>query len=473
MAVAKNLAELIGHTPMVEINKVSPEGTKIIAKLEFFNPMASVKDRIGLSMIEDAEKSGKLKRGGVLIEPTSGNTGIGLAYVCAIKGYRLILTMPETMSIERRKILSAFGAEIVLTEAHDGMEGAVKKANELAQTTPGAIILQQFSNPANPAIHRTTTAEEIWKDLNGEIDIFVAGVGTGGTLTGVGQVLKERNPAVKIVAVEPLKSAVLSGCIAAPHKIQGIGAGFVPEVLDRGIIDEVIQAFDDDAAPIAHALARQEGLLVGISGAINVWAAVELAKRPENKGKKIVTVIPDSGERYLSTWLFEEFAVELDEDIKELEEAINSTLNTELPQAVALSHRYFQDGYYCSEAIQRAFNEVYDLGFNDADYKVATGFAAGLGESGCLCGAIGGAIIVLSRLTGRSRNFESERLNLTLVNQLHKLFKAKHKASCCRILTHEYTWGSAEMKINCEQYVITAALIAELLMEKNNLAKAS
>jgi cysteine synthase A len=467
MKIANNLTELIGHTPLVRLNKINPYDAEIILKLEFFNPMASVKDRIGLAMIEEAEKSGKLKPRGTLIEPTSGNTGIGLAYVCAIKGYRLILTMPETMSLERRKILGALGAELVLTEAYDGMEGAVKKALELAESIPGAFIPQQFSNPANPAIHRATTAEEIWNDTDGQLDIFVAGVGTGGTLTGVGQVLKERKPDIQVVAVEPFKSAVLSGGIASPHRIQGIGAGFVPEVLDRGVVDEIIKAVDDDASGIARALAREEGLLVGISGAINVWAALELAKRPANKGKRILTIIPDSGERYLSTWLFEEFAADLKEDIKKLDQEIRDSLDQSVPPAVALSLRYFRNGSYCSESVLRAFNEVYNLGYSEEDYKITTGFAAGFGESGCACGAVTASIMVISLLAGRSRNFESERLAFTMVNQLNELFRAKHNAVCCRILTRAHDWNSAERRIKCEDYVVTAAKVTEMLIQKN------
>ncbi len=465
--IADNITQLIGNTPLVRLGKLNPYDAEIVLKLEFFNPLASVKDRIALSMIEDAENAGLLKPGAVIIEPTSGNTGIGLAYVCAVKGYRLILTMPETMSIERRKILRALGAEIVLTEAYEAMEGAVKKAVEIAAATPGAFIPQQFSNAANPDVHKRTTAEEIWRDTDGNVDIFVAGVGTGGTLTGVGQILKERNPDVKIVAVEPLKSAVLSGGLVTPHRIQGIGAGFVPKVLDQGIVDEIITAVDDDAAPIAHALAQEEGLLVGISGAINVWAALELAKRPENKGKRIVTVIPDSGERYLSTWLFEDFASEVQEDVKQLDQKIKQSLDDSLPPAAALSLRYFRNGSYCSEAVLRAFNEVYDLGYSEEDYKITTGFAAGMGETGCACGAVTAGVMVISILTGRSRNYQSERLAFTLTNQLHSYFKAKNNSVCCRVLTRKYDWNSAERRIQCENYVVDAALALDALIQKN------
>lgn len=465
MKIAENITELIGNTPLVKLSKINPYEAEIVLKLEYFNPMASVKDRVGLAMIEAAEKEGLLKPGATLIEPTSGNTGIGLAYACAVKGYKLILTMPETMSIERRKILRALGAEIVLTEAYESMEGSVKKANELATQIPNSFIPQQFSNKNNSLIHRKTTAEEIWKDTDGQVDIFIAGVGTGGTLTGVGEVLKERNPDAKIVAVEPFKSAVLSGGIAAPHRIQGIGAGFIPEVLNQEIIDEIITIIDEDASKIAHELAEKEGILVGISGAANVWAALELAKRPENKGKRIVTVIPDSGERYLSTWLYEEFAKNAVEQNKALDKEIESNLNTELPPAVALSLRYFRNGLYCSEAVLRAFNEVYDLGFADDNYKIATGFGAGLGESGCSCGAVTGGAMVLSLVAGRNRNYESERLAFSVVNELHDRFKKIHKGICCRVLTRAFAWNSAEHKIKCEEYVLDAAKIVEDILQ--------
>lgn len=465
--IAGNITRLIGNTPLVRLGQLNPYDAEIVLKLEFFNPLASVKDRIALAMIEEAEQTGLLKPGAVVIEPTSGNTGIGLAYVCAVKGYKLILTMPETMSIERRKILRALGAEIVLTEAYEAMEGAVKKAEEIAAATPNSFIPQQFSNEANPEVHKRTTAEEIWRDAGGRVDLFVAGVGTGGTLTGVGQVLKERNPDVKVVAVEPLKSAVLSGGLVTPHRIQGIGAGFVPEVLDRGTIDEIITAVDDDAAPIARALAQQEGLLVGISGAINVWAALELAKRPENKGKRIVTVIPDSGERYLSTWLFEDFASDVQDDVKVLDEKIRQSLDDSLPSAVALSLRYFRNGSYCSEAVLRGFNEVYDLGYSEEDYKITTGFAAGMGETGCACGAVTAGVMVISILTGRSRNYQSERLAFTLTNQLHSYFKAKNNSVCCRVLTRKHDWNSPERRIQCENYVVDAALALDSLIQKH------
>jgi len=300
-----NLVQTIGNTPLVRINKLNVGQADVLGKIEFFNPCGSVKDRIGLAMIEDAEKQGRVNRHTVLVEPTSGNTGIGLAFVCAVKGYKLILVMPESMSIERRKLLKALGAEIVLTPAAEGMSGAVAKAQQLISNTGNVIMLQQFDNPANPEIHRRTTAEEIWRDTDGKVDIFVAGVGTGGTITGVGQVLKERKPSVKIVAVEPVDSAVLSGGKPGQHKIQGIGAGFVPKVLDRKIIDEIICVKNDDAIETARQLAAKEGILAGISSGANVFAAVGLSKRTENNGKTIVTIICDSGERYISTELFQ------------------------------------------------------------------------------------------------------------------------------------------------------------------------
>jgi len=301
-----DITRTIGNTPLVRLNRVT-EGVEaeVYAKLESFNPLSSVKDRIGVSMIEDAERRGLLKEGSVIVEPTSGNTGIALAFVCAARGYRLILTMPETMSVERRKLLEALGAELVLTPGSEGMRGAVARAEELVRTTPGAVMLQQFENPANPAIHRATTAREIWEDTDGRVDILVSGVGTGGTLTGVAEVIKERKPGFHVVAVEPEASPVLSGGQPGPHRIQGIGAGFIPGVLRTELIDEIVRVKDEDAGVMARRLAREEGILVGISSGAAAWAALEVARRPENRGKFIVVILPDTGERYLSTWLFE------------------------------------------------------------------------------------------------------------------------------------------------------------------------
>ncbi len=303
---ARNILERIGGTPLVEISgKVNKGQARVLAKVEFFNPGGSVKDRIALAMVEAAEKSGVLKPGATIIEPTSGNTGVGLALVSAVKGYHLILTMPETMSIERRKLAAAYGAEIVLTPGANGMKGAIAKANELRNATPGAVILQQFENPANPAKHEAATGPEIWNDTDGDVAAFVAGVGTGGTLTGVGRFLKSKNAAVKVFAVEPDTSAVLSGEPSGPHKIQGIGAGFIPKTLDTSVYDEIIKVSAADAGSTARAAAAKEGLLVGISSGAALWAALELSKRPEFAGKTIVALLPDTGERYLSTWLFE------------------------------------------------------------------------------------------------------------------------------------------------------------------------
>ncbi|MDA8226706.1 MAG: cysteine synthase A [Desulfitobacterium hafniense] len=303
--IYESITQLIGRTPLVRLGKVNRGGAEVLAKLESFNPGGSVKDRIGLNMIAVAEEQGVLKPGAVIIEPTSGNTGIALALVAAAKGYKLILTMPDTMSVERRKLFQAYGAEMVLTPGAEGMKGAIRKAEALALEIPDSFIPQQFANPANPEVHRKTTALEIWEDTGGQVDIFVAGVGTGGTLTGVGEVLKARKPEVQVVAVEPDESAVLSGALAGPHKIQGIGAGFIPEIVNVEVIDEVFRVKSGQAYETARALARSEGVLVGISAGAAVYAALEIAQRPENKGKQIVVILPDTGERYLSANLFD------------------------------------------------------------------------------------------------------------------------------------------------------------------------
>jgi cysteine synthase A len=306
MARVEKITDLIGNTPIVRINKINEGGAVVYVKLESFNPLHSVKDRIALSLIEAGEKSGKIKKGTVIIEPTSGNTGIGLAFVAAVKGYRIILTMPETMSIERRKLLKALGAELELTEGAKGMKGAIARAVELAEATPNSFIPQQFDNPANPAIHEKTTGPEIWNDTEGKVDILIGGVGTGGTVTGAGKYLKSKKPSVKVIAVEPSASPVLSGGQPGPHKIQGIGAGFQPQVYDPAVVDEIYQTDDVKAGTVARRLAKEEGILVGISSGSALEAALTVSKRPENKGKTIVAVLPDTGERYLSTWLWEE-----------------------------------------------------------------------------------------------------------------------------------------------------------------------
>lgn len=307
--VYTSISQLVGHTPLVELTKYEKNHglkAKILAKLEYFNPAGSVKDRIALAMIEDAEKKGLLKPGSTIIEPTSGNTGIGLASVAAAKGYKAILTMPETMSVERRNLLKAYGAQLVLTEGSKGMKGAIAKADELAKEIPNSFTPGQFVNPANPAAHKATTGPEIWTDTDGQVDFFVAGIGTGGTISGVGEYLKEQNPNVKVAAVEPLSSPVLSKGVAGPHKIQGIGAGFVPDTLNTKIYDEIIPVSNEDAFAIGKAVAKEEGVLVGISSGAALWAATEIAKRPENEGKTIVVLLPDTGDRYLSTPLFSE-----------------------------------------------------------------------------------------------------------------------------------------------------------------------
>ena len=313
--IYNDITETIGNTPLVRLNRTAKEHgalAEIALKLEFFNPLSSVKDRIGFAMIDEAFKSGRINQNTVLIEPTSGNTGIALAFVAAAKGLKLILTMPETMSLERRKLLKILGARLVLTEGAKGMKGAIAKAEELQKEIPNSVVLQQFANPANPAAHRKSTAEEIWRDTDGQVDILVSGIGTGGTITGIGEVLKERKPGVKIVAVEPDSSPVLSGGQPGPHKLQGIGAGFVPPVLNTKVYDEVIRVKETDSGPISKQVNQQDGIPIGISSGAAVWAALQLAKRPENKGKLIVAIIPSSSERYLSTWLFNDINTDSD-----------------------------------------------------------------------------------------------------------------------------------------------------------------
>jgi cysteine synthase A len=313
--IYNDITETIGNTPLVRLNRTAAAHgaqAEILLKLEFFNPLSSVKDRIGFSMIDDAVKNGRINKDTVIIEPTSGNTGIALAFVAAARGLKLILTMPETMTTERRKILKVLGARLVLTEGAKGMKGAIAKAEEIAAKIPNSIILQQFSNPANPEIHRRTTAEEIWKDTDGKVDIVVSGIGTGGTITGIGEVIKPRKPSVKLVAVEPAGSPILSGGQPGPHKLQGIGAGFVPAILNTKIYDEVITVKEDDSAPVSKQVAKLDGIPVGISSGAAIWAAIQVAKRPENKGKQIVVIVPSSAERYLSSWLFADLNVESD-----------------------------------------------------------------------------------------------------------------------------------------------------------------
>ncbi|HXA80935.1 MAG TPA: cysteine synthase A [Opitutaceae bacterium] len=313
--IYNDITETIGNTPLVRLNRTAAAHgalADILLKLEFFNPLSSVKDRIGFAMIDDALKSGKINKDTVLIEPTSGNTGIALAFVAAAKGLKLILTMPETMTIERRKLLKVLGAKLILTEGPKGMKGAIAKAEELAAKIPNSVILQQFSNPSNPEIHRKTTAEEIWRDTDGKVDIIISGIGTGGTITGVGEVLKPRKPSLKIIALEPAGSPVLSGGQPGPHKLQGIGAGFIPAILNTKIYDEVITVKEDDSGPISKQVNKLDGIPIGISSGAAVWAALQVAKRPENKGKQIVVIIPSSAERYLSSWLFADLSVESD-----------------------------------------------------------------------------------------------------------------------------------------------------------------
>ena len=305
MAIAKNILETVGHTPLVTINKLNNGAAQVLAKVEFFNPGGSAKDRVGIAMIEAAEKSGKLKPGALIVEPTSGNTGVGLAIAAAVKGYKLILTMPDTMSVERRKLLDAYGAELVLTPGSEGMQGAVAQANKIVQENPGAFMPQQFSNPANAMAHELTTGPEIWNDCSGKVDVLIAGVGTGGTLSGTGRYLKKMNPALEVVAVEPASSPLLSEGKAGAHQLQGIGANFVPEVLDQSIIDRIYPVSNESARDTARAAAAQEGMLIGISGGAALYAALELAKQPDYAGKNIVVVLPDTGERYLSGYLFE------------------------------------------------------------------------------------------------------------------------------------------------------------------------
>ncbi|MDA8156153.1 MAG: cysteine synthase A [Actinomycetota bacterium] len=308
MRIHEDITAAVGNTPLVRLSRISAGlGADVIGKLESCNPLSSVKDRIGVAMLDAAGREGLIKKGSLIVEPTSGNTGIALAFACAARGYRLILTMPDTMSVERRALLRIFGAEVVLTSGAKGMKGAVERAEEIQRENPGSFMPQQFKNPANPEVHRRTTAQEIWQDTDGKVDILVAGVGTGGTITGISSAIKQKKPGFRAIAVEPKDSPVLSGGQPGPHKIQGIGAGFIPDVLHQGFIDEVIQVGNEDAGNTARRLAREEGVLAGISSGAAVWAALEAAKKPENRGKMIIVILPDTGERYLSTWLFEEY----------------------------------------------------------------------------------------------------------------------------------------------------------------------
>lgn len=463
MRIIKELTELVGNTPLIDITDFRNSSANLFAKLEMTNPLSSVKDRAALAMVERAEKEGRIHPGDTLIEPTSGNTGISLAFIAAARGYKLILTMPETMSIERRKLLKALGAEVVLTDPDAAMGGAVQKAVELSNGLPGSFIPQQFSNPANPEMHRKTTAEEIWKDMDGKIDIFVAGVGTGGTLTGVGEVLKQRKPDVKIVAVEPFQSSVLSGKGAALHRIQGIGAGFVPDVMNMGIVDEILRVRDDDAGDAAREIAKKKGVLAGISSGAALWAALQLAERPENRGKNIVTVFPDSGERYLSTWLYEDFNE--DAEVRTSGADAKAQSDPARTDPARMAQHYFNNGLSCSESVLKSFNEAYALDLPEHCYKIASAFGSGMGESGCACGAVTACTMVFGLIAGRKKAYESNRLAYLAANALQQHFKSSHRAICCRILTKGVEWKSAEHKVLCDQYVYDASKMTEEIIE--------
>jgi cysteine synthase A len=458
MRIIKELTELVGNTPIIDITGFRNSSANLFAKLEMTNPLSSVKDRVALAMVERAEREGRIHPGDTLIEPTSGNTGISLAFIAASRGYKLILTMPETMSIERRKLLRALGAEVVLTDPDAAMDGALQKAVELSDKLPGSFIPQQFSNLANPDVHMRTTAEEIWKDMDGKIDIFVAGVGTGGTLTGVGEILKKRNPGVRIVAVEPFQSSVLSGKGAALHRIQGIGAGFVPDVMNMEIVDEILRVRDDDAGDAAREIAKKKGIPVGISSGAVLWAALQLAERPENNGKNIVTVFPDSGERYLSTWLYEDFS-------EEAKIGISGTDAEAQSDPALMAQHYFNNGLSCSESVLKSLNEAYALGLPENCYKIATAFGSGMGESGCACGAVTACTMIFGLMVGRNKAFESNRLAYLAANELQKRFKSSHRAICCRVLTKGVEWKSAEHKLLCDQYVHDAAKLTVEIIE--------